>query len=198
MYSQKEFLYQFGQSLEKERRKRGLSQRALGKITGTTQSHVSRIENGDVDSRLSTAIELARALDIELVLVPRRRLSAVEAVAGHSKKEAAPARMDQTWERRLRALRMMLTKEPQRQDYAQAYSLLRDVYRLDQDHALDREELQLHAVDRLLDDMPDTQNVGKLIALLEDSRNRLAHNALSRPPTTSVRPAYSLDLDRDV
>ncbi len=196
MYPQKEFLSQIGHSLEKERRKRGLSQRALAKITGTTQAQISRIENGEVDSRLSTAIEIARTLDLELVLVPRRRLSAIEAVAGHSKREAAPNRMDRDWERRLRALRKMLTKEPQRQDYAQVYSLLRDTSRLDQGAASSRNRLL--SVDRLLGNLQDAENVAKLTALLEDLRNSLAHSALSQPPATSVRPAYSLDQDRDV
>lgn len=41
------------------------------------QSHISKIESGGADIRLSSLIELARALDLELKLVPLKALPAV-------------------------------------------------------------------------------------------------------------------------
>lgn len=69
-----------------------LSQRALSARTGVPQSHISKIESGATDLRLSSLVELARALDYELVLVPRRLLPAVEAVVGKasSRRSTAP------------------------------------------------------------------------------------------------------------
>ncbi len=67
--------------LRSAREARGLSQRALGAKAGVPQSHISKIENGTVDLRASSLVELARALELELVLVPRRTLPAVHAVA---------------------------------------------------------------------------------------------------------------------
>lgn len=59
---------------------KGLSQRALGRRTGVPQSHVSKIENGGADIRLSSLIELARALDLDLRLIPRKAVPAVDGI----------------------------------------------------------------------------------------------------------------------
>ena len=60
----------------------GLSQRALSAKAGLAQSHVSEIENGSKDPGLSKLIDMARALDLELVLVPRKMLPAVQGLIG--------------------------------------------------------------------------------------------------------------------
>lgn len=67
-------------ALKKAREAKGLSQRALSASTGVPQSHISKIENGSTDIRLSSLIELARALDMEVKLVPRKALTAVNSV----------------------------------------------------------------------------------------------------------------------
>lgn len=73
-------------SLLQARKDKGLTQGELGKRTGLPQSHISRIESGVVDLQLSSLVEIARALDLEVKLLPRRALPAVEgavkAVAG--------------------------------------------------------------------------------------------------------------------
>ena len=63
------------------RKRKGLSQRALADLAGVPQSHISRIESGAVDLRLSSLIELARALGLELELVPRAAVPAVQSIA---------------------------------------------------------------------------------------------------------------------
>jgi len=63
----------------KDRRVRvGLSQRALSERSGLTQAHISQIETGKLEPGLASFIDLARALDLEVVLVPRKALPAVE------------------------------------------------------------------------------------------------------------------------
>ncbi len=70
--------------LRAARRAIRLSQKTLGERMGLPQSHVSAIETGKVDPRLSNIIEMARALDHELMLVPRTLVPAVRALlAGH-------------------------------------------------------------------------------------------------------------------
>ena len=64
-------------ALKSAREAKGLSQRALSKRTGVPQSHISKIENGGTDIRLSSLIELARALDLDLKLIPRKAVPAV-------------------------------------------------------------------------------------------------------------------------
>ena len=66
------------------RKRKGLSQRALSLKSGVPQGHISRIENGDVDLRTSSLIALARVLDLELALLPKASLPAVQAIVrGH-------------------------------------------------------------------------------------------------------------------
>jgi transcriptional regulator with XRE-family HTH domain len=65
-------------ALKGAREAKGLSQRALSKRTGVPQSHISKIETGGADIRLSSLIELARALDLDLKLVPRKAVPAVD------------------------------------------------------------------------------------------------------------------------
>ena len=64
--------------LKRARETKGLSQRAVSAMAGVPQSHLSKIENAAIDIRLSSLIQLARSLDLELKLVPRKALPAVE------------------------------------------------------------------------------------------------------------------------
>lgn len=67
-------------ALRAAREAKGLSQRALAARAGLPQSHISKIESGAVDLQLSSLIELARVLELEVKLVPRKALSAVESI----------------------------------------------------------------------------------------------------------------------
>lgn len=73
-------LQPFAEQIKATREARGLSQRALSERVGIPQSHLSRIENGSVDLQVSTLIQIARALDLETVMIPRNALSALAAV----------------------------------------------------------------------------------------------------------------------
>lgn len=66
--------------LRAARQQKGLSQRELGRRVGLPQSHISKIESAAVDLQTSSLIELARALELELTLVPRTLLPAVQAL----------------------------------------------------------------------------------------------------------------------
>jgi transcriptional regulator with XRE-family HTH domain len=58
----------------------GLSQNELATRAGATQASVSRFERGLLDPQLSTFLDLTRALELELRLVPREALPAVNAL----------------------------------------------------------------------------------------------------------------------
>lgn len=75
--------------LKRVREEKGLSQRALAQLTGVPQSHISKIESGAVDIRLSSLVEIARALELELELVPRPALPAVQAIIRSGRNEMA-------------------------------------------------------------------------------------------------------------
>jgi transcriptional regulator with XRE-family HTH domain len=71
---------QLAQTLRDARIARGLSQRELAERAGLGQSRLALIEAGGVDLRTSTLVQLARALDLELVLAPHRVLPAVQSL----------------------------------------------------------------------------------------------------------------------
>src|SRR5687768_7443379 len=70
------------------RERRGLSQRQLAAAAGVPQSHISKIENGAVDLRLSSLLALARTLALELALVPREVVPAVRSIVRRSEPAA--------------------------------------------------------------------------------------------------------------
>lgn len=71
-------------SLRDARQRKGFSQRELSAKSGVPQSHISKIEKGDVDLRVSSLIALARVLDLELELVPKKSLPAVKSIVRSS------------------------------------------------------------------------------------------------------------------
>ena len=78
--------------LKKAREAKGLNQRELGRKAGVPQGHISKIENGAVDLRVSSLVALARALDLELALVPRKVLPAVKSLVRSSFADPFPDR----------------------------------------------------------------------------------------------------------
>ncbi len=74
----KHSIQHIGPQLKKARLEKGLSQRALSLLVGLPQGHLSKIESGLVDLQISSLIELARALDLELMLIHRSSVQTVE------------------------------------------------------------------------------------------------------------------------
>lgn len=109
------------------RRAKGWSQRDLSARARLTQAQISRIENGEVDLQVSTLIELARSLDLDLQLVPRSAVTAVEAAV-----RSAEERSDERSARNLLAVLRGAAEEaqkaaPEREDIASIASSLRDL-----------------------------------------------------------------------
>lgn len=76
------------EQLKAARQEQGMKQAELGKKLGLPQSHVSKIEQGATDPRLSTVTDMARFLDQELMLVPRRLVPhIVSLLSGEKEKE---------------------------------------------------------------------------------------------------------------
>lgn len=81
-----EQLHQIVTTLTAARHRAGLSQRALGTKLGISQSHLSKIERAAVDPQVSSLVEIARALGLELMFVPQQLVPAVQAL----RREALP------------------------------------------------------------------------------------------------------------
>jgi len=71
-------------SLREARQRKGFSQRELSAKSGVPQSHISKIESGAVDLRVSSLVALARALDLEIELVPKKAVPAIKFIVRSS------------------------------------------------------------------------------------------------------------------
>ena len=64
---------QIAEQVIEQRHSRGLSQRELAELTGTTQSAIARLESGGRPPRIDTLQRIASALDCELSVELRPR-----------------------------------------------------------------------------------------------------------------------------
>jgi transcriptional regulator with XRE-family HTH domain len=194
--SKSQTLYALGDVLRQARQAKGWSQRDLSARTHMPQAQISRIENADVDPQVSTLIELARALELELQLIPKSALTAVEATVRSSQ-----ARFDERASQSLMADLLGAAEQahamaPDREDIASLLSSLRDLQTLTP--ALHGRAAigDLKSVRSLLHgfltyppaERPShAQPIRDAVRRLRDMRNMLVH------VPADERPAYSLD-----
>lgn len=77
------------EALVDARKERGMSQIELARRTGIKQGNLSRIENRQGDPLTGNLVELARALDLELMLVPKKFVPAVLAITSNIGEDAS-------------------------------------------------------------------------------------------------------------
>lgn len=178
------------------RQAKGWSQRDLSARTHMPQAQISRIENADVDPQVSTLIELARALELELQLIPKSALTAVEATV-----RSTEARSDERASKSLLAELLRAAEEahkmaPDREDIASLLSSLRDLQPLAP--ALRARALtdDLKGVQILLNGFltyPPAERPSHAQPIREAAqRLKALRNTLMHAPA-GERPAYSLD-----
>ena len=208
-------------ALKHARAAKGLSQRALSKRTGVPQSHISKIESGGADIRLSSLTELARALDLDLRLVPRKAVPAVDSVVRAAVPTVTATPAVKELNRTLYAVRGLSTIYPglselkQLQDNLHFLRTLRDV---------NKEQEALRDVGRRFRKLQQTyknlakarQGSGKQLEAIHETaeipaehlealrrvastvqnlRDRLVHAQSEQP--SLPRPAYRLDDDSE-
>ena len=190
-------------TIKAAREAKGLSQRALSVKAGVPQSHISRIESGAVDLRVSSLVELGRVLDLEMMLVPRKATSAVQSIV-RSSAESAPSD-DDTSRQALKELKRLqdsvagLTQlYPAVTELAQLQRQVRELQhfripRYDQEAIRDA----FKAVKSFKDTTAGLKAISDAYAQLRTVRNALAHGIADSTETESVRPAYSLDEDNN-
>lgn len=190
------------EALKAARTRKGLSQRALSQLVGMPQSHISKIEAGGVDLQLSSLTELARVLELELRLIPRKAVPAVDSVV----RTVAPSTNDEAQARIADDLRRVAESIADFDSGAAAtrYKQLRDTLQFLQHVTIPAADLA--AAQKALDALlklanaaelaePQSQRAVKNAAdTLRLVRNRLAHPTAQ--PIAS-RPAYQLDEEDD-
>lgn len=91
-------------ALRAARERKAISQRELSAKTGIPQAQISRLERGTVDIRLSSLVSLARALGLEVALVPRSAMPAVDSIVRQSQRHEPPRAVKTAVARLIQAL----------------------------------------------------------------------------------------------
>jgi len=76
----------FREQIKKARLQRAWGQRELAAKVGLPQPHISGIESGGVVPRFDTLLDLVRVLDLDILLVPRALVPAVQSLV-HAQRE---------------------------------------------------------------------------------------------------------------
>ena len=172
-----------------------ISQRELSRRTGLTQSNISLIESGAVDPGVSSVINLARALDLELVLVPRKLVPAVAGVVqAQTREDLSPESGTvamQTLRRGGRAVAKLQELHRNSKDLdrlAEMFEELRSLPLNMRDLLMIRNVVDALKHDR--DDAPFGLVAKRLASELASVRNALVHGRSDAP-----RPAYGTEED---
>lgn len=187
-------------TLKAARESKGLSQRELGKRADVLQTQISKFENGAVDLRLTSLVALARVLDLELTLVPRKALPAVQSIIKSSErpsvthtKEIRRARKELA--RFQETLNTVTQLKPAVKELAQLQRFAHDFQRFQS--ALPDPKIFQNARKVVQQFKRNTENLNKLrdtLAQFENWRNALAHSS-TKEELRPTRPAYSLEED---
>jgi transcriptional regulator with XRE-family HTH domain len=194
------------EQLRAARLAQGLSQRQLGERIGLPQSNIARLESGGTDPSLSKIIELARALDLDLQLIPRTALPAIRGAMRANELAIDPHDATSRAIQRIRNLGETLARfEPSQFEIPESLSkALADLERLRFDQTQFR-ALQdaIKPLQRGLDRIQETgsdraewaRRTSESGTRLRNLRNQIVQGA---PLDQShLKPAFSLDDDDD-
>lgn len=197
----------FGRKLIEARARKGLSQRALAQRTGVPQAHISKIEQGRVDLRLSSLLEIARALDLDVQLLPRHALPAIAGAIRAVESDAASAAESRalvTLDQQERTLERIQSIHPNLEAVQKLLPTIKDLrlIRFDPEtlKALQRAVAPAQQASQLAANL----DTAKLVKLLEQTnrslrtlRNAHVHARRLDVSQSSAVPAYRLDDEDD-
>jgi transcriptional regulator with XRE-family HTH domain len=191
---------QMVKELKAAREAKGLSQRALSELVGVPQSHISKIERGGVDLRLSSFVEIARALDLEVMLVPRKNLSAVRSITRPrpqvTKEMEAAARGSKELQRLQNTIAKLSHEHPATKEIAQFQRRVNDLNRLKLPTSALEDLKKINDSLKLTTLETDTlRKITESLNQVQHLRNQFAHSQIDFPDIEKIRPAYSLEED---
>jgi transcriptional regulator with XRE-family HTH domain len=188
-------------ALKAARSQKALSQRDLSKEVGVPQSHISKIEAGAVDLQLSSLIEIARALDMEVITIPRKLVPAVQAIMRNDESQTlrylGNIQQAQKYLKRLRKNADHLKSNPEiRKDLTNLQRLVGELenFRIGPNELTKLKSVS-EMVQKAVKDPKERFLIQSAANELRHLRNSLAHNGTT--PTRAIRPAYTLDEDDD-
>ncbi len=171
----------------------GISQRDLSARSGLTQSHISQIERGTLEPGLSSLIDLSRALNLELVLVPKKLLPAVNGILQTSEvdRELSPEggqnalRLIERGERLVKKQKALYGSSTDLDRIGDALRFLRHAPLRTGDLAAVKNAIE--TLNRFQASDQSRETVRETASTLQNLRNRIAH-----APSETPRAAYSL------
>lgn len=202
------------EALKAAREAKGVSQRTLAERVGMPQSHISKIERGGVDIQLSSLTELARALELELKLIPRKAIPAVDSII----RQTAPTTLQDQQARVREALSRAINIADRLVEFDSSSSLdrIRDAAHLLQHLPLPAGDLNavqealeaLRSLEHISLDTNEAEDIRFIVEspkvstslkraaqTLRNIRNRAVHHPEHGP--AAQRPAYTLDEEDD-
>lgn len=190
---------EIAKTLKAARESNGLSQRDLSMKSGVPQSHISKIEKGSVDLRVSSLIVLARDLGLELTLIPRKTVPAVKSIVrGNERRTEKSSNEARVAKRELKRIQDSISTLPKINfPSTKLEKLQRQIYEMQNFNIAGRELGELKAIRKQLHKYQD--NSKNLIAFeealsrVDKLRNALAHSAINMPKWDYPRSAYSLE-----
>jgi transcriptional regulator with XRE-family HTH domain len=188
--------------LREARSSKGLSQQKLGELAGVPQSHISKIENGGVDLRVSSLVALARALDLELTLVPRKTVPAVSAIVRSTERTPSLSgehthAMTKDLMRLSNRISKIVANNPNIEAVSRLQRQVRDLQRFQV--AIPESDV-LRKINRSMQKFQhDTKGLDavarKALREIQNLRNMAAHAVIDVPKIQLPRPAYALGED---
>jgi transcriptional regulator with XRE-family HTH domain len=176
-----------------QRIKEAMSQRALAARSGLTQAHISQIETGRLEPGLSSFIQMARALDLEVVLVPKKLLPAVEGILRPAADDFSPedgqSALFAKGERFIAKRKKLEGSSAILDRIAEYLRFLKQVRLRKDDLAIVTDAIETLG---LIRGQPESRaRLENIATMLRNVRNHIAH------PVEAPRPAYALDGDED-
>ncbi|WP_105439524.1 helix-turn-helix domain-containing protein [Neorhizobium sp. T25_13] len=185
------------QQLRAAREGQKVSQRELSARSGLTQSHISQIERGTMEPGLGSLVDVARALDLEIVLAPKKLMPAIRNILDSSSTSNDVLTSDQ---RKLVArLERWLAQFGYGAGTRADADIFKDSLALLRHLPLTPDELGMlkRAADRLETSRADKMSRQEMGAIAREIR-QLRNAAVHRDRDDAVpRSAYALDEDDD-
>jgi transcriptional regulator with XRE-family HTH domain len=185
------------QAMKDRRTAAHISQRALSGRSGLTQAHISQIETGSLEPGLSSFIDMARGLDLEVVLVPKKLMPAVQGILRQTPAERSSPQAGEAVLREISRGERLVAKQKHLYGSSADLDRIADYLRFFRHTPLRKPDLETvsQAIKTLKHHQGSPQSkdtVAAIAADLQQLRNRVAHS-----PSEMPRSAYAIDGEDD-
>jgi transcriptional regulator with XRE-family HTH domain len=185
------------QAMKDRRTAARISQRALSDRSGLTQAHISQIETGSLEPGLSSFIDMARGLDLEVVLVPKKLLPAVRGILRQTPAEQSSPQAGEAALREISQGERLVAKQKHLYGSSADLDRIADYLRFFRQVPLRKSDLEtvskaIKTLKRYQASPQSKHTVATIAADLQQLRNRVAHS-----PSETPRSAYAMNEEDD-